>query len=271
MIIRVKKNTNYTIVSNEVLASKELSLKAKGLYAYMISLPDDWDFSISGLQSCLKEGRDGIRATLEELCVFGVAVYEKKRCEDGTFTSEMIVYQERQPLRESRNGEAITANTTQLSNNRLSNNNKNPTLFYEEEESDKKPKPKRDLLDKKIAMKNDFEEIWTAYPRGRGSIGSKELAEKAYLKALKKASHSDIVSGVKAYKAYLPTQDRPAKPPYVEGFTQRAAYVATWLNSASWANEYDATSIEDETPAERGKRLIEEWAEKEARGEVIVF
>ena len=65
--IKLNKRDNYTIISNSVLKNKALSLKAKGLYAYMWSLPDNWDYSVSGLVTVLKEGKDAINEALKEL------------------------------------------------------------------------------------------------------------------------------------------------------------------------------------------------------------
>lgn len=65
--IKVNKQSNFTMVSNHVLRNANLSLKAKGLYAYMWSLPEDWDYSVSGLTKVLKEGRDAINEALKEL------------------------------------------------------------------------------------------------------------------------------------------------------------------------------------------------------------
>lgn len=65
--IKINKRNNFTMVSNHVLKNPELSLKAKGLYAYMWSLPDDWDYSVKGLTKVLKEGKDAINEALKEL------------------------------------------------------------------------------------------------------------------------------------------------------------------------------------------------------------
>ena len=53
---RVNKNVNYTVMSNHHLQDKRLSLKAKGLLSYMLSLPDDWDYSLKGLTVGCKDG-----------------------------------------------------------------------------------------------------------------------------------------------------------------------------------------------------------------------
>lgn len=64
--IRVNSG-GYTTINNCVLQDPNLSLKAKGLYAFMWSLPDTWDYSVSGLTKVLKEGRDAINEALKEL------------------------------------------------------------------------------------------------------------------------------------------------------------------------------------------------------------
>ena len=64
---RVNKNVNYTIMSNHHLQDKRLSLKAKGLLSYMLSLPDDWDYSLKGLTTGCRDGIDSVRSTVREL------------------------------------------------------------------------------------------------------------------------------------------------------------------------------------------------------------
>lgn len=66
-VVRVEKNTNYTVLSNYHLRDKNLSLKAKGLLSVVLSLPDNWDYSIEGLVSIFKEERRAVKNTIEEL------------------------------------------------------------------------------------------------------------------------------------------------------------------------------------------------------------
>jgi hypothetical protein len=65
--IIVAKSKDFTVMSNHHLKNKELSLKAKGLQSFMLSLPDNWDLSISGLTACLKEGKESIYSAMNEL------------------------------------------------------------------------------------------------------------------------------------------------------------------------------------------------------------
>lgn len=70
-IIRVNKNRNYVTMSNYHFKEKEMSLKAKGLLSEMLSLPDDWNYSIAGLVAINKESKNTIISTLEELKIHG--------------------------------------------------------------------------------------------------------------------------------------------------------------------------------------------------------
>lgn len=69
-VFRVYKTKNYTTISNYHLKEKNMSLKAKGLLSVMLSLPEDWDYSIAGLVSISKENETSIKNTLDELKQF---------------------------------------------------------------------------------------------------------------------------------------------------------------------------------------------------------
>lgn len=74
----MNKTKNYTVMSNEHLKDRRLSLKAKGLLSVMLSLPDTWDYSISGLVSICKESETAVKSTLNELKSCGYLVVTKK-------------------------------------------------------------------------------------------------------------------------------------------------------------------------------------------------
>ena len=77
-VIRVHKNKNYTVMSNHHFREREMTLKAKGLLSLMLSLPDDWDYSIAGLVSICAEKESAIVSTLKELRNFGYLWIEKR-------------------------------------------------------------------------------------------------------------------------------------------------------------------------------------------------
>lgn len=70
-VMRVHKDANYTVMSNHHFKEKKMSLKAKGLLSLMLSLPDDWDYSINGLATLSKDGKDSVISGLKELEKFG--------------------------------------------------------------------------------------------------------------------------------------------------------------------------------------------------------
>lgn len=77
------KNENYSIISNAFLRDTNISLKAKGLLAIIMSLPEDWDFSISGISTLLPEGKTAIYSAINELKEFGYCTMESVRDEKG--------------------------------------------------------------------------------------------------------------------------------------------------------------------------------------------
>ena len=90
----VERTHNYTVMSNHHLRDKGLSLKAKGLLSQMLSLPEDWDYTLAGLAKINAEGKDAIRAAVQELERAGYIrrsrVRDGKGCLRGT---EYVIYE----------------------------------------------------------------------------------------------------------------------------------------------------------------------------------
>jgi hypothetical protein len=82
-VFRVEKTKNYTVMSNNVLRDKRLSLKAKGLMSLMLSLPDNWDYTTRGLAAICKESKDTISKIVNELVAVGYIVREQERRPSG--------------------------------------------------------------------------------------------------------------------------------------------------------------------------------------------
>ncbi|WP_302361370.1 helix-turn-helix domain-containing protein [uncultured Megasphaera sp.] len=93
--VKIEKTQYYTIISNIVLNDIRLSWRAKGLWAYMMSLPDDWDYSIRGLATRAKDGRDSVISGLNELKKYGYLTVETVRDSCGRIVdSEYTIYEE---------------------------------------------------------------------------------------------------------------------------------------------------------------------------------
>lgn len=80
--IKIEKG-NFTTVQNELFRAeidgKKLSLEAWGLYVFMLSLPEDWDYTINGLTTILNAGKNKISRVLNELEKAGLLVRKKNR------------------------------------------------------------------------------------------------------------------------------------------------------------------------------------------------
>lgn len=95
MKIRVMKNNNYTVMSNYHLRDK-MTLKAKGLLSLMLSLPDDWDYSIEGLVAISVENETAIKSALKELMEHGYLIRKKympNETASGRIEYEYIVFE----------------------------------------------------------------------------------------------------------------------------------------------------------------------------------
>ena len=97
-VFRVERNTGYTVMSNHHLRNKELSLKAKGLLSQMLSLPEDWDYTLAGLSHINREKIDAIREAVKELEKAGYIVRSRERDEKGRLRgAEYVIYEQPQP------------------------------------------------------------------------------------------------------------------------------------------------------------------------------
>ena len=97
-VFRVEKSRGYTVMSNHHLRNKELSLKAKGLLSQMLSLPEDWDYTLAGLSHINRESIDAIRTAVWELEKAGYITRRQGRDEKGKMAAiEYTIYEQPQP------------------------------------------------------------------------------------------------------------------------------------------------------------------------------
>ena len=93
-VFRVERSKDYTVMSNHHLRNKELTLKAKGLLSQMLSLPEDWDYTLKGLAAINRESIDAIRTAVLELEQAGYIVRSRVRDERGCLRGcDYIVYE----------------------------------------------------------------------------------------------------------------------------------------------------------------------------------
>ena len=94
-IFRVEKSGNFTIMSNVHLKDSRLSLRAAGLLSKILSLPPEWNFTLSGLAKITSDGVDSVRAAVRELENFGYITRKQLRDERGRMSqNEYHVYED---------------------------------------------------------------------------------------------------------------------------------------------------------------------------------
>lgn len=81
--IRQAHHRQYVSISNTLAQNNSLSLKARGLMVYLLSLPDDWKIRVSHLEKVMLEGRDSILSALKELRLAGYVWHQKVGFKEG--------------------------------------------------------------------------------------------------------------------------------------------------------------------------------------------
>ena len=97
-VIRVNKTKDYTVMSNCHIKDKRLSLKAKGLLSEMLSLPDDWDYTVDGLCLINKENKTSIQGALKELEDNGYLIRTRMQDDLGRFAYQYDIYEHPLPI-----------------------------------------------------------------------------------------------------------------------------------------------------------------------------
>lgn len=226
-VCRVEKNANYTVMSNYHLSDPRLSLKAVGLLSKMLSLPENWDYTIRGLTYICREGRDAIQKAIAELEEAGYITRSQRHDENGKFAGNEYVIHELPLTDFPLTGKPLTENPPQL-NTKLINylNNTPPIVPPKGEEGEgktKKPKRRRDYKEAPDWNPERFARFWESYPRGEGKQKaiqawdnlqpSEELLQQMALGLMRQLKSSDWQRGV------------------------GIPHASTWLNQRRWEDE----------------------------------
>lgn len=239
-ICRVNKTKNYTVMSNCHLRDKKLSLKAKGLLSVVLSLPDDWDYSVSGLCAVCGEGETTVKSAIKELKANGYLMVTKVYPGESKTGRIEYVYDffenkdgrgqknqadEKQGL-ENLVVESLGIETRSLpynsilSTEELSTDNKSPHNPPEGERAATHRRAKTTDYDA-----DGFAAFWAAYPKKAGKADA--------LKAWNKLA-PDVVLQEQMGKA-LEVQKQSQQ--WRKDGGQYIPMPATWLNGRRWEDE----------------------------------
>ena len=146
-VFRVEKNKGYTVMSNHHLRNKSLTLKAKGLLSQMLSLPEDWDYTLKGLSHINRESIDAIRTAVWELEKAGYIRREQGRDAKGKM-ADMVYTIYEQPVLDCPVLENPTSDNPVLENPTSDNPaSENPTQLNKEVQRTDLPKKEKIITD----------------------------------------------------------------------------------------------------------------------------
>lgn len=260
-VFRVEKNDHYTVMANHHLRDKALSLKAKGLLSQMLSLPEEWDYTLSGLAAINKESKDAIRTAVQELEAAGYIIRRQTQDDAGKFAGNEYVIHEQPVSADPQDKQEpeeqpplldfpTTENPSTDNPSSEKPSTENPTQRNKDIKSKDiiPPKAPQGGRRKREKSKPDwkperFERFWDFYrTRCRGE--SKQAAIRAWDRL--KPDDDLIDTMARALQRQIQSPDWQA------GIG--IPYASTWLNNQRWLDEPKAAdgNLEDAPPIKLG-------------------
>ena len=299
MIFRVNKTKNYTVMSNAHLREKSMTLRAKGLLSVMLSLPENWDYSIAGLAAINAESENIIKQSLDELKRFGYLVVTKltpRQTESGRYEYIYDIYEQPQKKQdiEKQDIEKQDIEKQGVEFQGLENwgVNKYTDIINTKEIKTKEINTKEINTEKQTpptaAMPDKSGESITANDTLNATLkGSIESIDTSIASIKEEfellwAIYPNKQGKQHAYKAYERARKRKQDPVTYEqvkaGIEKYCAYIAakgiskqyikhgsTYFNGAEWESEYDLTPVQQYQPQAYQKPQTEtkKWATAE--------
>lgn len=194
-----KYDTGYTQVLNILLYDNKLSLKAKGMYAYLFSKPNGWQFHNQTMSRDLKESREAITSAINELVESGYLTKERYR-DNGILGGNVYTFLDVTCVGKPLCGKTPERENPAYNNTNISNNTKDINKYNLDEL---------------------FEEWYKHYPRKI----SKSEAKKRYAIAYKKVGNEILLSSVKNFSNVVKNNNTEEK---------FIPHPSTWLNQERW-------------------------------------
>lgn len=240
---KLTHDRNFTIIDNKLIQNPNLSMKAKGLACYLLSLPDDWTIIQSELQNHFTDGDSSVRAAMKELREAKYLLTVSSRDAKGRIIGWRTYIRESLdlpwPLADKEawypDVESPDVDFPHLENQQLLSTNNTKDL-----------ENKGHILCEQQKSKNEhgeiFEQMWNAYPLKKG----KQTAYKAFLKAIHAKAPKDrerfikeICGGLKAHidehRAGMVLKKQGA-----DIWVPQLPHLSTWLNKGRWEDGYQS-------------------------------
>lgn len=250
-MVRSGRRESFTVLYNSMITDKRLSLKAKGLFAVMMSRPEGWEFSVSGLAAFTGVGKDAIRNTLAELETVGYLIREQSHQGNGTFGGNVYILQDVAPPLSGKpdNGEVPLSGNTDDGENRQRENplSGNPTQRNKDLKNNIPPKaPQRGQRGKRESKETAdwkperFEAFWKFY---RKNVRSED--RQAAIRAWDKLTPDDALIA----RIGRALEKQIASESWQAGIGK--PYASTYLNRRRWEDVEDLPAPSAPPKAER--------------------
>lgn len=168
LFIREKKDKDFTVINNTFLKDTRLSWQAKGVFTYLLSLPEDWVICMSEIETHASNGRDSLRRCIKELKELGYLEHHQSK-KDGKFSTSLYKIIEN-PCTGKSEAEKPLAEKPQAENPKLLNTNiqntnkQNTNKLNTDEKNIEKPKRKRSVTPKlPDPYYADVQEVYAKY------------------------------------------------------------------------------------------------------------
>lgn len=196
----IKEYTNkFTVISNNEVQDKRLSWKARGIFSYLWSMPDNWDFYETEVAKHAPDGRDSLRSGLMELEEHGYLKRERVR-NKGQFGGTAWIITDN-PIPKTENQTPMLENPTQENPTQ-----ENPTLqnkYHTKDLPNKVPTNKQaNACSADADLSVSFNKLWNLYPKKQGKKDAFRHY-KAWRKKSKDNTDDYLLHKLNEYKAYL--------------------------------------------------------------------
>lgn len=210
-VLRKEKREQFTVIDNAIFKDYSLSMKATGLLCKMLSLPDNWEYSIAGLTALVSDGESAVRSALKELQDAGYFRRERVRVNGKITRIEYVISEYKnceKPLVENPQQE-----NPQQENRGQLNTNTNKGLITSTTKD----------------IHTEFEILWSMYPKKQG----KDKAMKSYEKARKSGTaYKDVFVGLEAYVNFIEANQTDMQ--YVK-------MGSTFFSQKAWQDDWTVT------------------------------
>lgn len=223
-VYRRHKRTDFSVIDNHVFKDKELTLKAKGLLTTILSLPEDWKYSIEGLTSLCADGTTSVTSALNELIDRGYITRTQSVDESGRFNG--YIYDIYEKPQEPCSENPITDNAF-TDNSTVSNTNISNTKVLNTKELDISPIPPTEKIITTVELL--FKEFWAAYPR-------KDDKKRAWLKFKSIKNIKEVFPDIMA-----DVENKKKSEQWNKNGGQFIPMPSTYLNNERWNDEETVT------------------------------